>query len=76
MNLYLIVSDKDTVYDSYDSHIAVAENKEQVVELAQLKATDEDRDAWIVDNVSILGVYEGEININHPLLLLSSFNAG
>lgn len=70
--IYYIAADRGR-YDSYDSHVVIAETPEQVIELVAESPGDEGAEAWKLENVE----HVGTPNDNQPVgILLSSFNAG
>ena len=75
MDIYKITAISSCVsYDSFDSHIVIADTEEQVLQLAKEKAADEGEEAWVKDNIKKYG--KCSIEYAQPLILLSSFNAG
>jgi len=61
-------------YDCYSGHIIVANNENEVRELAKKVSAGEGNDIWDVATVMIEGDYTG--NKTEPFKLLSDFNAG
>lgn len=62
-------------YDTYDAHIIVANNEQEVIEMAQEISADEGGRIWKEGSrIKIEGNYTGQKE--EPFFLLSSFNAG
>lgn len=74
MKIYKITCGNYIGYDFYDSHIIVANNKYEVIELAKLQSADEGEEVWDSGKIECIGPYEGLQE--KPFILLSSFNAG
>lgn len=75
MKIFKIYCNDFQGYDYYDSHVIVANNVQEVIDLAKKESADEGEENW--DNSSIInkvGIYTGEKK--EPFILLSSFNAG
>ena len=75
MDIYKITAISSYVsYDSFDSHIVIADTEEQVLQLAKEEAAAEGKNAWVKDNIKKYG--KCSIEYAQPLILLSPFNAG
>ena len=73
MKIFLITHDK-WGYDCYSGHVIVANNENEVRELAKKGSADEGNDIWDIATVTIEGDYTG--NKTEPFKLLSDFHAG
>ena len=73
MNIYLI-ENTISYYDSYDSHVIIANNNDEVRMFAKKYAAGEGEKNWEKANIKKIGHYTGEKK--KPFVLLSSFNAG
>lgn len=73
MNIYLI-KHEEWGYDCYDSLIIVANNDNEVRELAKKAHADEGEDIWGTAAITLEGEYRG--SQTSPFILHKSFNAG
>lgn len=60
-------------YDSYDSHVIIANNEDEVRKLASIRHGDEGANAWL--DLKLTEVSEIKIS-GESRIILSSFNAG
>lgn len=76
MNIYLIQYNlmENYNYDVYDGFVIVANNEEEVRELAKNSHADEGKRIWETAEISKVGYYMG-VEVS-PFIILSSFNAG
>lgn len=76
MNIYSISwqQDEEDGHEVYDAHIIVADNEQQVVNLAKFICAEECANVWELANVKLEGIYTGSV-IN-PFILLSSYISG
>ena len=71
MNIYLVSIDEDSVgYDAYDGHVIAATSEQQCRDMCPVG--DEGRQAWADAAIKVIGTGE----FPHPMVVLSSFNAG
>lgn len=73
MKIFLIEHDEFN-YDAYLGHVIVANNENEVRELAKKGSADEGKDIWDKAIVTEEGVYSG--TKTEPFKLLSDFQAG
>ena len=73
MKIFLIEHDEFN-YDAYSGHVIVANNENEVRELAKKGSADEGKDIWDKAIVTEEGVYSG--TKTEPFKLLSDFHAG
>lgn len=68
------ISHDNKRYDFFLGHVIVANNVQEVINLAKHVSADEGISIWDEAIVSEVGNYTGEIR--DPFILLSDFNAG
>lgn len=73
MNIFSIKHDQGG-YDRYRGHIIVANNEEEVRNLAKEEAAEEGVDIWDTATIKVEGNYTG--NKTEPFIVLSDFLAG
>ena len=75
MNIYLITCDTEEVeYNYYSGHVIVANNEQEVREIAKLLSINEGKEVWDKAHIKIISEYIGDKQI--PAVILSSFHAG
>jgi hypothetical protein len=73
MKIYLI-RHTEFDYDAYMAHVIVANNENEVIELAKKGSADEGKDIWDKATITEEGDYSG--TKTEPFKLLSDFRAG
>lgn len=74
MKIYTIEHHGKFCYDSHLEHVIVADNHEQVIELAISNAGDEGAEIWKTATITEHGTYTGDKK--EPFVLLSEYASG